>query len=635
MSLDRRVFLKGTGVAAGLAAVGGIGGVACASEDAGAGTSPDASGGSVAIPVSHQVIDTDILVIGAGVAGVEAAISGRKAGASVVIVDKKEFNHCGNSGMHDGAQMTSPGFEINGDGVEMQAADAISQSAYMLDQDFAREIAQAYYDDIPPLKDENYGSMHYRDPETGVPYITNSSNAPRCWAGYRLQNHGYMAISLGCRILDYHTVTCLLVGESGEVAGACAIDFKTGNFVVIRAKATILATGGDGGLWGAGTVCAIHGGGIETLTGDGHAWAASLGVRFRDLEFRSLSGWCNVLYPTSLAGSLGLWAYDYANFKDSNGDPIFDLSDGHSPSTREVTVAWYRTVTEGRAAPHGGMYAPLMDFVEGTTFSQLGISNNVCEAGRAWVNDGYDLYDNTIVEAGQTHCYDYGGMITDINGFTGVDGLYAAGECAMHSGAGYGAFRMYSSGMILGKRAAEAAGQRALEIPEGPSLDWDAVSAEYSRVMGILYAEPDNPIRVHELKHRIQDSCWKGAGALVSEKQCQEALAELEAEEADLQNVYCADKSPVCNLEWMEALSLGNMIKLGRMDTLAGMTRTESRGTHFRAEYPEQDNDNWIKHVILQEVDGEVQVSLEDVVIDGYEPEPGKVDLGGGVLEGF
>ena len=135
---------------------------------------------------------------------------------------------------------------------------------------------------------------------------------------------------------------------------------------------------------------------------------------------------------------------------------------------------------------------------------------------------------------------------------------------------------------------------------------------------------------------KVQDAAWKGAGMLKSDKQCADALAILDSvEKDDLPKMYVADKSKVCNMEWMEALETINMITMARMDTLAARARTESRGFHLRNEYPDMDNDNWLKNVIIKMVDGKFTVTTRPVVATAVKAPPGKIPQGGGTIQGL
>lgn len=633
--LSRRTFIKGAAFAGGASMLAGSL-AACGTSPTNSTAQAQQTGSGAAGASAYTTINTDVLIVGAGSAGTMAAIHAAAQGASTIIVDKKAFGHCGDSGLHYSGRMTTSNFGVEGDSVDVHLEDAAAVGQYVVDQALGREILQAYYDDSVTLQSENMGNLHLRDPESGKPFVEKSVNRPRLWVGFKLNNLAYRAIENGTQVMDYVTVTSLITGEDGAVVGATALDFRTGAFIVFRAKSVILATGGDTGLWGAGTVGAKFGGGVESLTGDGHSLAAPLGVEFRDLEFRSMYSNLGVLQPSGISNLACLYSSDHINYTDAEGNtPLKEAKEAGTITMRTIIAEWYRAQLEGRATPSGGFYAPIDSYL-------LGLGNGSITA----MQYPADLWDQLKImyekqgddlskaEVGPHLTYDYGGIVTDIDGFAGVSGLYAVGECAMHCGAGYGSFRMFSSAFVMGKRAGLDAAERA-KTGEVGAFDWAQVSAEHDRVFGLLTAEPASPIRPHELKHRIQDTAWKGSGAMRSATNCAAALEELDAEEADLANLGLLDKSPVCNLEWMEALSLAHMIKMARLDTLASAERTESRGSHLRAEYPEMDNDNWCKNVYLKEVDGSITVEVRDTNNSEFSPKPGLTDLGGGVVEGM
>lgn len=633
--VTRRSFIGGGILAAMTFGTGAFSLTGCAqgsSSDTGSGTDTvDAGGGRSCISLS-----TDVLVVGAGGAGVQAAISARTSGVDVLVIDKKQWGHCGNSGLHYSGRMTSSDFGIEGDNVETQLEDACIQGGYMIDQDLGVEVLQAYADDMVTLASENYGDLHFRDYTNGKPLIGKSSNKPRLWPGFKLNNMAYRALEYGVQVMDYCAMTKILANENGQVVGVTALDFRTGNLYLIRAKSIVLATGGDTGLWGAGCVAAKYGGGCENLVGDGHALAAPLGVRFRDLEFRSLYTALGIIYPTGFSNFGCAYCADMSTFADNDGNAYLKekIDAGEKVSLREATFEWYKVVEGGKGTSQGGVWAAADSYLVGTGggISKQGFSSDAYDQLRlTWTKNGYDL---NHVEAAPQQIYDYGGIVTNIKGETGIQGLYAAGEISMHSGAGYGSMRMFSSALVMGKRAGISAAEFAMDNSI-LSVDADEVMAECDRVYGMLEAEPDTKIAPHELKHRIQDTAWKGSGAMRSEKRCNEALLELDEEERDLANVYIRDKSRICNLEWMEAISLANMITMARMDTLASVTRTESRGSHIRNEYPDMDNDNWLKNVYIELKNGSFEVSTEETNLTLFKPEPGLIPQGGGTLEDF
>ena len=595
---------------------------------------------AVEVPGEFTTFDYDVLVIGAGAAGTEAAIAARNAGASVIVVDKRQFETCGNSGLHSSGRMSSSEFEIDGDCPQVQLEDACDVGYYVVDQEWGTAVVNAYHDDGVLMKSENYGNIHWRTRD-GEPMIEPCYNKNRLWTGYKLFNHAYEALRVGAKPVEYCTVTSLLTDEAGTVVGATGVDFKTGEFYVFRAKSVILATGGMNQLWGAGDVVAHYSGGAYGLTGDGHVMAAKAGAEFKDLEFRS-SELGSPIAPNPILGAtvVGPWAPTPEHpWLDRNGDDIFADYNLDELSFRAQCYEVQKMVEEGRAGDNDGYFAdvtyePLRDWggTYGAGLELFGFFADDWDAiPRQWESRGMDMNN---IEQMMNYVYEYGGIVTDpATGSTGVDGLYAAGEMGMNCGAGYTVFRVFSSTMVSGKWSGTAAAERAAAL-ETPAVDWSQVADEYKRVYGILYAEPAEPVRVPEVRHLVQDAAYLGCGMWRSDKKCQAAFAELDRIESDvLPNMYVADKSKVCNIDWFEALETVNMVTIARMDTLAAQTRTESRGCHLRNEYPEMDNDNWLKNVyITLDADGRPQAEVRDVVAGYVELPTGKVDLGGGIL---
>ena len=640
-SMSRRTFARGAAAVAGMAAVATAASAALADEAAetaettGEAAPAEGEQASTAAPL-HRTIDVDVLVIGAGAAGTEAAISAANAGAHVVVVDKKEFGHCGDSGMHFSGRMTSSDFELEDDCPADMLGEACDVGGYIVDQELGMQVSQAYYDDRVTLKSENYGDIHFRDPETGKPYIGYSRDKHRLWNGFKLSNMSYAALKSGAEVMDYCVVTKIMADENGAAVGATAVDFKTGELYYFRAKSIVVATGGETGIWGAGTVSAKYGGGVYSLTGDGHSLTAPLGVEFRDLEFRSLYTYFGPITPASISNLCCLYSSDLSSYEDAEGNKVFEGLSDDELTLRRVQYEYERLQLEGKTGPNGGLFAPIDDYYTGN-FAQAALNDRGYLADCwdqlkvVWEKNGADF---SHMEVAPQLTYDYGGIVTNINGETGVDGLYAAGECAMHTGAQYKVFREFSSALVMGHRAGLAAAERAAGL-SGVAMNADEIAQECSRVLGLLTNEPENPISVHELRSRVMDSAYKGSGNFRSETKCNEALAELDEEEALLPSMRLGDKSRVCNMEWMEALEVANMIRMARMDTLASLTRTESRGTHLRNEYPQQDNDNWIKNVYVKEVDGAFEVDVRDTVITDFPAPAGTFDMGGDVLENY
>ncbi|MGE4266619.1 MAG: FAD-binding protein [Deferribacterales bacterium] len=635
--ISRRNFLKASGITAacGMALV--MNPLAAEAKEKGEKCSDKFS-----LPGTYNTIATDVVVVGAGCAGIEASINVLKSGANVVIIDKKLIGRCGNSGQHtSGAMVSANDFAKDGDSLEEHMKDAIETGRYIVNQKIGEEILKEYRDDAVTLKSENYGNLHLRDSKTGEPTFEYSRTKKRRWAGYRLQNQTFEAMRLGAKILDYHTVTRILTSKDKKICGVAAVDFKTGEFVIVRAKCVILATGGGSAIWGGssatessvgyGSTVGSHACCAYGLTGDGHSMAAALGVVLKDMEFRTTSP-CGFL----LAGAnVAYMCPDITVSEDINGNKFLDSIPKSELTNRRVMYEKAIVRQKGGFTKEGACKLPVTS-LRPTVLKGAGEYIEVDGWGffqphpmafmKMWANRGFNLKNGM---ANDVCLYDYGGIFIDSIGRTNINGLYAVGELAMHCGAEYGAFRVFSSAMAIGHYTGKHAADFATKTDYYP-IDFDQVAETYKHIYSIF--ERKKGITVRELKNKVQNAAWEGAGAWKSEKSGKEALAILKQAKKDYKNVYLRDKSKVCNIEWLEYLQIQNTIKYAEMATLASMTRTESRGAHYRAEFSDMDNDKWLKNIYLTEVNGEIKVDVKPVVVTKYPLPSGKLSQGGGTL---
>lgn len=638
--VSRREFLAGSGLAIGTAFVGSEPILSASAEE----TVPvieEKVESSVQIPQEFTTYDTDVLVIGAGSAGVQAAIYAAETGANVIIVEKKHYTRCGPSGMHAFGRMTSPAVALSeGDSVEEAVADGLETHKWVMDQDWAEALMIDYEKYNPCLESENYGNIHNRDSATGEPVFNLSTTKPRLWEGYKLDNHATYLYKLGVKIFEYTTVTNLLTDRSGVVVGATALDFHTGDFIVYKAKATILATGEPNQIFGAGTISALYSGRPITCTGDGRSMAARVGAEMKDLEF--YCGGYGVIWPTAVAATAAFANYDTTQFTDKDGNLILADIPAEEMTIRRRYYEYEKMIVSGKAGPHGGYLSAPPEWTSdqvpkggaGLTLEDKGFFvDDWLALGLIWERNGLEHVE-------QLHYVGHGcgGIYTNTKAETSVPGLYACGGEYFGWGAdGCDAYRGFSNIFVTGRWAGKNAGERAIGFGGGVDIQWNQVADEYKRVYSLLYSEPEKPVRAWKIKKAIQDAAWMGAGVWRSEKRCNEAFALLDKiETEDFPNIYVQDKSKVCNLEWIEALEAFNMMDLVRMTILAAITRTESRVYAIRNEYPDMDNDNWLKNIIIKLKDGKPEVvRIQDTVITKWNPPRGKFPQGGGTIDGI
>ncbi len=431
----------------------------------------------------YRKLEVDVLVIGGGAAATEAAINAHDSGAKVILTDKKSYGRSGDSGQHPAGNHTASYLAVEGDNADMHLRDTVECGKWMVNQKLAEALIEGINDDKLFLKIENYGSLETRTPEGNLA-LGYSTNKRRVTGGYRLFTHAYEVLKRGITILEHVMITALLT-DSGVVVGATGIDLHTGEFYIFKAKSTVLATGGVG--------LAINGSLLNERTGDGHAAAYKAGARFWNMEFRAMPSGC--IYPICLS-RVPYMMIDLRTIRDRDGvEFLRDVpqNEYYSASYHSVRET-ERIIAEGKGSPHGGFYGqtvPINDIV------------------RLMTRQGFDV---NKFEHSWTPVYDFGGLVINEKAETSVPGLYACGEIATNSGAGYQPIRMFSHCIITGKWAGANAARRARRIQKS-EINERQVDQEYDRVHGIFNNCPPDPLTVSEVRHKIQEVAVKGCFA--------------------------------------------------------------------------------------------------------------------------
>jgi fumarate reductase (CoM/CoB) subunit A len=550
--------------------------------------------------------DTDVLVAGAGAAGVEAAIKARENGATVVIITKNWFGRGGSSAI------LSSGWVLD----KVNPDEMVAATNGLADRTLCEAISRTMSSSSAALETENNGSLFLRQRD-GKALLTDKAYRN----GYRLSHFVYRALKLGANVIDNTMVTNFLIHDH-QIAGAIALNFHTGRLYVIRAKSVVLATGGMGeAIGGPGTTNASGHGGSSDRTGDGQVLAYKAGAELQNLEFRSLErGW---IYPTQTAG---INAYGTRGpVLDKFGKEVMKEAPHDQQRLRHELIETARAVSEGRGTPHGGVYVnyePFLPDYAGDWIDFFVNASNV--VAKHWRSNGLDT---TKVETGWTFNMEQGGLVINEKAETTIPGLYACGETTGIGGPGYiGGGCLGISCITIGSWAGQNAAARAKTTP-APDIDWTQVRNERGRVDGILENRAERPIRPFVVRRAIQEATWKGGGPLRSRKKCIEAIAEFERiRKEDLPRMSTLDKSRVCNLEWREALELLNMLDAGEMIVRSALARTESRGTHCREEYDGPDDSRWLKTIHIRKVDDRMTVFEKPVAAAKPGPQAGSVE---------
>lgn len=532
----------------------------------------------------------DVLVVGAGLAGMRAAIEAHNQGVDVAIVSKV-YPVRSHSNAAQGGINAALG---EGDTWESHGYDTVKGSDYLGDQDaieiLAREAPAAV------LELEHWGVNFSRD-ETGHLGTRNFGGASQARTFFvaditgqaLLQVMFEQLVRVGVRMYNEWFVTRLIESE-GVVRGIVGMDIRSGQLHAIQANAVVLATGGMGRVFEPSTNALIN-------TGDGMAIAYQAGARLMDMEMMQY-------HPTTLKGSGALLTEgargEGAYLLNSEGDRFMKK---YAPNKVElasrdvVSRAEQTEINEGRGIDN----CVLMDC------RHLGRDLIMRKLGQihelALELAGIDIVAEPVPVRPGFH-YPMGGIKTDVNGKTTLDGLYAAGECAcvsVHGGNRLGANSLLET-VIFGRRAGAAASEHNRSLPppsESFPLGETTLQQETDRIRALL----DRPY-VGELAAKVR---WDMGVNMV--KHCgvfREAsgLTEMGDLLHSLQDratrVHVGDKGRVFNTNLTSVLELQFMLDLAVAVQVTALTRTESRGAHMRTDYPERDDEHWLKHIQLQ-----------------------------------
>jgi succinate dehydrogenase / fumarate reductase flavoprotein subunit len=406
-----------------------------------------------------------------------------------------------------------------------------------------------------------------------------------------LQDRG---VQLGVDVYMECTVTKLLM-DGGRVAGAFAYWRETGRFVVFKAKAIVLCTGGIGKAYRVTS-------NSWEYSGDGQALAFEVGAELKDMEFVQFHP-TGMVWPPGVAGILVTEAVrgEGGILRNKNGDRFMEKYDPKRMelSTRDVVArSIYTEVKEGRGSPHGGAF--------------LDISHKPADYVKKKLPSMYhqfkELADVDItkepMEVGPTCHYVMGGINVEAETQAStVPGLYAAGEAAagLHGSNRLGGNSL-SDLLVFGRRAGMAAANYAKSV-SSPTIDKDQVEAAAREMLAPFErTSGESPYQIHS---ELQDSMHALVGIFRNEDDMNKGLAKLEELKARAKNIK-VEGSRMFNPGWHLAKDLQNLLVVSEAIALSARERKESRGAHARIDYEKLDDNGWGKqhNIIVKDGDG-------------------------------
>jgi succinate dehydrogenase / fumarate reductase flavoprotein subunit len=551
----------------------------------------------------------DVLVIGAGCAGMRAAIEAHDAGADVALVSKLHPTRS-HSGAAEGGINAALG-NASEDNPGLHAFDTVKGSDYLGDQDAVEILCDEAPTDVYQL--EHWGAVFSRTDDGRI--------AQRPFGGAGVPRTAYAADITGHVLLQVLYEQLLrrevpvyeeffawqLVVDDGRSQGVICWDLLNGGLKTIGAKTTILATGGAGRLY-TGTTNAY------ACTGDGMALALRAGVPLKDMEMVQF-------HPTTLPpsgvliteGCRGEGAYllnkDGERFMARYAPNALELA------SRDVISRAEQTEIDAGRGLDGSVWLDLRHLGAERIMERLPSSREL-----AITFTGVDpIYDPVPVRPGQH--YMMGGVATDVWGRTELEGLYAAGEVACVSV--HGANRLGGNALMetitFGRRAGSHAAEWALthttvSVPE-------AAEREAQRELRALLDRGDGE-RPWRMRDELAETMHENFGVFRREQQMRRELEIIAELRERYRNVYVEDKGDVFNSDLTQAHELGFLLELAEAVVVAGLARKESRGAHARPdEYPNRDDVNFLKHTLVRRRDSRLVLDWEPVRITSWQPQ--------------
>ncbi|MFQ6015768.1 MAG: succinate dehydrogenase flavoprotein subunit [Anaerolineae bacterium] len=565
------------------------------------------------------MITHDMVIVGAGLAGLRAALAATEEGGLDVAVISKVHPLRSHSGAAQGGIAAALGNVTPDDGWEMHMWDTVKGSDFLGDQDaieiLVKEAPQTIYEY------EHFGAVFSRLPDGRLaqrPFGGHSK--PRaCFAADRtghvlLQTLYQQAHRQGVKFYsEWYAVS--LVVEEDVCSGLVALDIASGQLHLMRAKAVMFGTGGYGRAYKITTNALAN-------TGDGLSLAYRAGVPLEDMEFVQF-------HPTGIYGQ-GILITEAARGEggyilNKDGERFMQR---YAPEKMElgprdiVARAIQTEIDEGRG-------------IDGKDYVHLDVRHLGAERIMTRLPQirqlsidflGIDPIEAPMMIQPTAH-YSMGGIPTDVHGQVIVDdkgtplkGFFAAGECACVSV--HGANRLGTNSLLdatlYGRRAGEAAARYAREV-DWPSVPEGALEQTQGEIEGLLAQEGEE--KVMALAVELKETMMINCGIFRDETKLKRALAKIKELQERFTRARVDDKGKVFNTDLLEALELSHMLDFSEVIVVGALARQESRGAHYRTDFPQRDDENWLKHTLAYHTDDGPRLAYKPVVITRFQPE--------------
>ena len=534
-----------------------------------------------------KTITTDVLIIGSGRSGSRAAIEVDDAGLKATIVSKGLSFRSGCTGMAEGGYNAVFKTVDKDDSIDAHFNDTLKGGSYLND----KKLVEILVNESPKrlIDLENYGALFDRQESGEIDQ--------RPFGGQSFRRTCYQGDRTGAELLNAlkeeiikRNIECIeevmitsLITDDNQVIGATGLDLKDSSLIYFKTKSVILASGGAGQLYPVTS-------NTFQKNGDGYAISYRAGADLVDMEQIQFHP-TGMVAPESKKGVLVTEAVRAEGGKLINSEGERFMSK-YAPekmelATRDVVArSIYQEIIEGRGTENGGVYLDIShlddDYIDEKLETMVLQFENV----------GVDIKHGPIEVAPTAHHF-MGGLKINTDASSSLDNLFGAGEVC---GGVHGANRLGGNALADTQVFGKIAGVSASEAAKNSEIksDEEQVEAEASRIEGLI---KKGTIKPKDFKNKIKSLMWEKVAIVRDEKNLNEALKDLLEMQKDLENLDVSDKHQY-NTDLVTALEVINMVEICILTVKSAILRRESRGAHFRSDFPES-KDEWKKSIIM------------------------------------
>jgi fumarate reductase flavoprotein subunit len=559
--------------------------------------------------------DTDILILGTGGAGLFAALHAVKAAPElkVTIAVKGLIGKCGCTRMVQGGYNValSPG-----DSVERHFMDTIIGGKWLPDQDMAWRLCETAVTRVRELENE-IGCFFDRNADGSLHHKAFAGQT----ADRTVHKGDLTGIEIISRLMEQvlkrpiermeeHRAVAFIPTKSGDaLAGVLLIDMRSGVFRFVRAKTVLMATGGGPTMYRYHTPS-----GDKTM--DGQAMALRLGLPLRDMEMVQFHPTGLLAGPESrMTGTVleeGLRGAGGYLLGGDNRRFMLDYAARGERATRDVVSrGMYDEIRKGNTSPNGGVYISM---------SHLGpesVAKKFSGMVKRCADSGFDLAGG-MVEVVPTAHYFMGGIVVDTDTRTELPGLYVAGEDA---GGAHGSNRLGGNGVanstVYGGIAGDVMAADALKETSLRDPDEELLEAEIARARHPFSKKPGN---IHDLRDKLKEIMWNDVGIMRTAGGLQRAIPDIRELQAELMETGLADHNMNFNLTWHDWMNMRSLVEISETIATAALSRENSRGAHFREDFPEEGDLPSSYFTLTRQTNGNLDVVRENVAFTIVKP---------------